>query len=171
GGGRVGQVGDPVEQFVPLPGGGGLVGLGLGQLLLELPELLDLLRAGRAAPGGLLLRGPETLGPLGVLAPAGVGRQQRVKVVGSAAAAQCFPVTVRVLPRGFEVNHLRESSGAGRPPRTGFPAPGRYIVEPAPSPTPPARGRRPRGRMMGAGCRSGREDLDRAGCFLGYAAG
>jgi hypothetical protein len=77
---------------------------------------------------------------------------------------------VRVLPRGFEVNHLRESSGAGRAARTGFPALARYIPRLTQLPTPLARGRRPRGRMLGAGYPGGREDLDHAGCFLGNAA-
>ena len=112
GGGRVGQVRDPVQQLVALAAGRGLLGLGRGQLLLELAELLDLLRARRAALGRPLLRGPQRLGALGMRPPADVGRQQRVEVLLRAPPGESGPVPVGILPCSLEVNHGRESSRA-----------------------------------------------------------
>ena len=89
------------------------LGLRLGQLVGEPPEL------GRAASGPaacpwttFFCSARRRLGPLGELAPAGVGGEQRVEVFRRAAAGQRGPVAVRILPGGLEVDHLRESSGA-----------------------------------------------------------
>jgi hypothetical protein len=107
----VGQVRDPAKQRLALAFRLGLLGLGPVEFLAELPQFLDLLRAGRGAPGRALLGGAQRLGALGQLAPPLVGGEQFVKVSGGAAAGQRCPVPVRLVARGPQVNHLGESSG------------------------------------------------------------
>lgn len=122
-GGRVGQVRDPGQQRLPDLLGLGLLGLGRVQFLTQLAQLGDLLRAGRRALGGALLGRAELLGPLGQLAPPLVGGEQGVEVIGRVTPGQCGAVPVRFLARGFEVNHLRESSGHSQYRRPARPRP------------------------------------------------
>ena len=113
-GGRVGQVGDRGQELVPCARRLGLLaqrGLDRGRQLLEPGQLVR----SRLALGRLLLLGPQRLGPLGVPAPRGVGRQQPVEVLGRPAPCESGPVTVRILPCRLEVNHGRESSRAPAP--------------------------------------------------------
>ena len=112
GGGRVGQVRDAREQAGTLPLGVRLLRLRLRQVVGQPPQLRALLRAGRAAPGQLLLLGAQRLGLLGELTPPGVHREQRVEVGGSPAPVQRGPVTVRILPRSLEIYHRRNPSRA-----------------------------------------------------------
>src|SRR5262249_60751886 len=94
--------------------GRGKLLLGLAELLLDLLELLDLLRPRLAVD---LLARPE-LGDLrDEPAPAVVGGEPRVERLGRALARERCPVGVRVVARGLRVDQAGTTgSGSGRRP-------------------------------------------------------
>jgi hypothetical protein len=83
----------------------GQLGLRLGELVGEPPQVGQLVGTGRPGPGRPLLLGAQGLGSFGQLAPPGVGGEQRVEIFCRAAAGQRGPVAVRLLAGSLEVDH------------------------------------------------------------------
>ena len=122
-GGGIGQVRDLGQQRVPLACRFRLCVSGGLHFGCELAQFGKLVRAGRAAlgpAGQSLLRRAQDLRALGLLAPLGVCCQQRIEILRCAAPGQRRPVAVRFLPRGLEIDHPSESSGALAASRSRF---------------------------------------------------
>ncbi len=108
--GLVRQVGDAVPDVLSLPLGRRQLVVERSQLVLETPRLLDLLGRRRLAEP-LLLR-TDLVAAGARVAPARVGREQRVEKLAGPSAGERGTERVRVGACCAKVDHYRESRNA-----------------------------------------------------------